>query len=144
MTFRLLVLTVAILLPGCSNPGTATLSGKVTFEGEPIGDGMVTLVPTDGKGPVVGGRIKNGEFRIENLTPGPKTLKVEAVKAVPFARSSEEMAQRVADNARTGDSTGLIDPADALPADAVGNNAQVEIRVGQNAITLALKKPRAN
>ncbi|HEV7279268.1 MAG TPA: hypothetical protein VGN57_03565 [Pirellulaceae bacterium] len=53
-----------------------------------------------------------------------------AVKKVPFARSSEEMAHRAADAEKRGDRTGLIDPADIVPPDAVGNNATHDIKAG--------------
>jgi hypothetical protein len=128
------------LLGGCGR-NSATVSGSVTYEGEPVAEGMVTLLPADGKGPSSGGAIVNGRYKVENVKPGPKVVKVEAVKAVPFARSSEEMARRAAENKARGDGTGIIDRADVIPADAEGNNARVELRPGAQEQDLHLKKP---
>ena len=89
-----LILSIAAIALGCGDSGIATVSGAVTYEGEPVMDGMITFTPADGKGPVAGGRIIDGRYGIEKLTPGTKLVKVEAVKAVPFARSSEEIAPR--------------------------------------------------
>jgi hypothetical protein len=128
------------LLPGCGQQ-SATVSGSVTYDGEPVASGMVTLQPADGKGPTAGGPIVNGRYKVENVKPGPKVVRVEAVKAVPFARSSEEMARRAAENKARGDGTGIIDRADVIPADAEGNNALVELRPGSQEHDLHLKKP---
>ena len=129
------------LLPGCGGD-SATVSGKVTYEGEPVAKGMVTLLPADGKGPAAGGPIVDGRYKVENVKAGLKVVKVEAVKAVPFARSSAEMARRAAENKAKGDATGIIDRADVIPADAEGNNAQLEVRPGKQEHDLHLKKPR--
>src|SRR5262245_2351004 len=56
LRFWLTVLLSALVL-GCGHSSVATVSGEVTYEGEPVMDGMITFIPADGKGPVVGGRI---------------------------------------------------------------------------------------
>ena len=40
------VVTAAVLglLPGCGS-STATVSGEVTYDGQPVGDGYVTFTP---------------------------------------------------------------------------------------------------
>ena len=88
-----------------------------------------------------GGKITAGRYAVDGLTPGPKVVQVVAVKAVPFARSTEEMAQRAAENKSQGDSSGLIDPADTIPADAAGNNATHDVRPGKQTLNLDLTKP---
>ena len=131
---------LALAAAGCGG-NAASVSGTVTYDGQPVGDGMVTFLPADGKGAVAGGKITDGRYTVENLTPGPKVVQVVAVKAVPFARSSEEMAKRAAENKSRGDGSGLIDPADTIPADAEGNNATHEVKPGKQTLDLDLKKP---
>jgi hypothetical protein len=134
------LLALAALVPGCgSNAGS--VSGEVTYDGQPVGDGMISFLPADGKGPAAGGTIAGGQYTVENLTPGPKVVQIEAVKAVPFARSSEEMAKRAAENKAKGDGLGLIDPADVIPPNAEGNNSNVTIKPGKQALDFHLKKP---
>jgi hypothetical protein len=133
---------VVILIAGCG-PQHATVTGDVSYEGTPVAQGVVTLLPADGKGGAASGDIGNGKFKLENVQPGPKVVQVTATREVPFARSSEDMARRYAEAKARGNATGLIDPADVIPADAEGNNQTMEVSAGAQNLTLALKKPRS-
>ena len=128
------------LLPGCGSP-TATVSGEVTYDGKPVGDGYITFTPADGKGPDAGGPITKGRYSVTGLAPGPKVVKVIALKQVNFASSSEEMMRKAAETKKAGNYDGLVDPADAIPEAAEGNNAQVEVREGDNKHDFHLKPP---
>jgi hypothetical protein len=131
---------LALTIAGCGG-NAGSVSGAVTYDGQPVGDGEVTFMPADGVGPIAGGKIKAGKYTVEGLTPGPKIVQVVAVKAVPFARNTEDMARRAAENKTKGDGSGLIDPADTIPADAEGNNAKHDVTAGKQTINLDLKKP---
>ena len=112
-------LVLMAALSGCAEPrGRAT--GQVTYEGEPVAKGAISFMPADGNGSAEGGTIENGKYVVENLPPGPKRVQITAVKDVPFARSSAEMAEMAAKNKSKGDASGLIDPADIIPPDALG------------------------
>jgi hypothetical protein len=136
------IVTAAVLglLPGCGS-STATVSGEVTYDGQPVGDGYVTFTPADGKGKDAGGPITGGHYEVTGLPPGPKIVKVIAVKKVNFASSSEEMMRRAAEARKAGDHDGLVDPADTIPANAEGNNAAVELKAGANKHDVHLHKP---
>jgi hypothetical protein len=129
-----------VSLPGCG-PSAATVSGEVTYEGQPVGDGYITFTPADGKGPDGGGQIAEGRYQVAGLPPGPKVVKVVAVRKVNFAASSDEMMRRAAEARKRGSHDGLVDPADTIPANAVGNNARVELKVGENRHDIHLKAP---
>ena len=133
----------AALVVGCGDSNLGTVHGTVTYEGAPIEKGSIDFLPADGKGASVGAEIVAGAYSAEGVPPGPKIVQVIAVKDVPFARSSEEMAQRAAEQAKSGNATGLIDPADVIPPDAVGNNQQHEIASGDQTLDIALTKPGA-
>ncbi|HLJ92681.1 MAG TPA: hypothetical protein VKU02_05735 [Gemmataceae bacterium] len=135
----LLLVLLLGLISGCGS-GTASVSGAVTYNGEPVGNGFITFLPADGKGPSAGGQIEDGRFAVDNLIPGQKVVKVEAVKKVPFARNSEDMAKRSAANRFLGDGSGLIDPADVIPPNAEGNNEKVDIQPGSQIRDFHLKK----
>ena len=132
---------VLLLLVGGCNGNTASVSGTVSYDGQAVGSGEINFLPADGVGPSGGGPITAGHFSVTGLTPGPKIVQVIAVKAVPFARSTEEMARRAAENKAKGDGSGLIDPADTIPKDAEGNNARHVITPGTQTLDLKLKKP---
>ena len=102
---------------------------------------MVNLKPSDVKGSVVGCNIENGKFNATGVTPGKNGLTVAAVKSVTFSRSSDEMSKMAASKAGKGSIEGLIDPADVVPADAVGNGAEHMINEGSNTLDLKLSKP---
>jgi hypothetical protein len=130
------------LLPGCGSPAAA-VSGEVTYEGQPVGEGYITFTPADGKGKDAGAPIANGRYALAGLLPGPKVVKVVAVRQVNFASTSEEMRQKAATAQKAGRYDGLVDPADTIPDAAEGNNARVELRAGDNKQDFHLKKPAA-
>ena len=137
------VLTVCVAQSavGCGGSGGATVSGTVTYEGQPVGDGTITFLPADGKGQPVGGPIVNGRYSLTAVSPGSKMVQITAVKAVKFAQSSAEMAQQAAERKARGDATGLIESADVIPANATGNNATIEVKPGTQTHDFALTKP---
>lgn len=128
-------------LPGCNANATATATGSVTYEGQPVGDGYITFTPADGKGQDAGGRIANGRYAVAGLPPGPKVVKVIAVRKVNFASTSAEMQQKAAEARKGGNHDGLVDPADTIPDDAEGNNVTVEVAPGSQTRDFNLKKP---
>src|SRR5262249_40963677 len=125
---------------GCGADNLATISGTVTYDGEPVGDGMITFLPADGKGPASGGAIVDGKYSVSGLLSGLKIIKVYAVKAEPIARSSEDMEPPSADNPTKGDRTGIIYRAATIPPDADGNNAAYEVKPGKHTRDIELRK----
>jgi hypothetical protein len=135
-------LATVLVLPGCGS-STATVSGEVTWEGEPVADGFITFTPVDGKGKDGGAPISAGRYTVRDLPPGPKLVQVIATRKVNFASTSEEMKQRAAVARQKGDHNGLVDPADVIPANAEGNNVRVEVATGNSTRDFHLKKPAA-
>src|SRR5205823_12735524 len=107
----------------------------------PLADGMVTIFPADGKGPTLAGRIVNGRYKVEKVQPGPKIIKVEAVRSINFKKTSEEMAQFSASARNKGDRSGIVERADIVPENAEGNNAPYTVESKDQTIDLRLKKP---
>ena len=75
---RGLVCAAVALIAGCGD-GKATVSGKVTFNGEPVSRGAITLIPTDGKGQSAGGQVEGGSYMIRGVLPGEKTVQIIAI-----------------------------------------------------------------
>lgn len=135
-----LVVWMVFSLAGCGQ-STGSVEGEVTYDGQPVENGTITFLPADGKGPQVGGKILNGRYTVADVPPGPKVVQVDAVKAVTFARTSDEMARRATASIGRGNRAGIIDPADIIPANAEGNHAAVAIKPGKQALNFHLKKP---
>jgi hypothetical protein len=70
---RLLALALVVLIHGCSKT-TATLSGKVTLNGEELSTGEVAAYKD--KEMIASSRILDGTYQLGNLPEGPITLVV--------------------------------------------------------------------
>jgi hypothetical protein len=46
-----LVVIFALCAPGCGGPFTGTVSGKVTYKGNPVPGGIITFIHPDGRNP---------------------------------------------------------------------------------------------
>ncbi len=128
MATSLLLFTV-----GCG--GSTVVSGTVTYNGEPVANGSIQFLPEDGKGPSAGGMITGGKYRIaEKLTPGKKTVRIEGFKVLDVPTSSAEMQRRAEEGV-------AVEQAAQIPENAVGNNATVEVKAGEQTLDFKLTSP---
>jgi hypothetical protein len=125
---------------GCGEGG-GTVSGEVTYDGQPVKNGYVSFTPADGKGAAVGGPITDGRYSVEKVPPGKKVVKVEAAdKAGPSIQTTEELERFSRENKGKIGPSGII-PTDTVPPDAEGNNQSFEVKSGAQTLNLTLKKP---
>ena len=108
----------------------------LTFRDQPVKDGVITFLPAKGGGPTTGAVIRDGQYRVDEMLPGKKTLRIVSAESQPFARSTAEMAQQ-AD--RTAKSSSVASPERRIPADAKGNNVQVEVVPGNQVLDFHLE-----
>jgi len=78
----LIVGCVTVCLAGCGSGTKATVSGNVTFNGQPVERGAISLWPEDGKGSVAGAGIENGRYQIKGVAPGVKIVRLTAPVAL--------------------------------------------------------------
>jgi hypothetical protein len=141
--------TVLFALGGCvllaaAGCGSSTgASGSVTYDGRPVERGAITFLPADGQGPAAGGEIRDGRYRVGDLTPGAKIVQIEAFDDIPYARSSEEAAQQAEAAMRGGGAGAGAAKAAAIPPNAEGNNATIEVKPGAQTLDFHLKPPAA-
>lgn len=123
-----LAFAVLVVSAGCGRSiETASISGRVTFDGQPVANGTIAFLPVDGKGPTAGAVIANGAYAVAKLTPGPKLVRIEAfAEQVAFPRSRGDMERQSRDRPRPVGPSPVADP-NLIPADAPGNNAEVAI-----------------
>jgi len=88
-TFVFASLCCALMLAGCSgNDGRVTVTGTVTLDGQPLSDGTITFVGSNGASAGVGS-IDNGSFTIsktgnaEGMDPGSYKVQVESWEVQP-------------------------------------------------------------
>jgi hypothetical protein len=135
--FAIVSFTALLFVAGCGN--STSVSGRVLFEGKAVANGAITFIPADGLGPVAGGTITDGQYEIAKLTPGKKIVQIIGVKKINFAVSNEEMERQAKENAKRGDTTGIVERADEIPPDAEGNNRQVDLPAGKQTLDFELK-----
>ena len=79
--FVVACLLVACMV-GCNPADQFAIDGTVTFDGQPMSEGSVTFIPTQG-GPTYGGLIENGTFSVNNgplLKAGEYRVQIESWK----------------------------------------------------------------
>ena len=140
-TISVFIVVALLTLTGCGS-SKSSASGRVTYETKPVGNGSISFLPADGHGPAAGGPIVDGQYQVDNLMPGKKIVQIVAVKKINFAVSNEEMERQAKENAKRGDTTGIVERADEIPADAEGNNRQIDVQPGSQTFDFDLK-PKA-
>ena len=66
-----------MLFAGCGGNGFKEIRGTVTYDGQPVKTGTITLLPPDGRGPTAAAIITDGEYSTKAAF-GPKQVKIEA------------------------------------------------------------------
>ncbi len=97
--FRLVRVSLIVFLPvvvttmaGCSGggPEKAAISGRITFQGQPIEDGSIRFVPIKGtKGPATIGKISGGNYTATargGVPVGTLRVEVMAFRPLPGAK----------------------------------------------------------
>jgi len=118
-----------LILAGCGGGGVAeySVTGTVTFDGQPVEKGEIRFVSADSQGAAYAGAIENGKFECK-VTEGKKRVEIAATR---------ESATPAAD--------GLPDYVSYIPA-AYNTESTLEAEVkagGGNAFTFDLKSQDA-
>lgn len=138
----MILLMLPLWAAGCGESQT-TISGKVTYNGQPIEAGTISFRPADGKGQVFAAEIVDGLYSIPNGKPGSRTVIIHGMKKVKLALSSEESARMAAEAQAAGNTAGVhvSEAADYIPEDAEGNGQTVEIKGGEQTLDFAIAGP---
>jgi hypothetical protein len=81
-TAGLVLVALAVAAGGCGkSDGKVPVRGSVSLDGEPLEQGRIELIPSDGKGTTTGAEILDGDFQLR-ADPGPKTVHITAQKVV--------------------------------------------------------------
>ncbi len=111
-----------VLVAGCGGRKT-TIEGEVTFGGQPIDGGAISLLPKDGKEVAAGARIVGGKYVItskaERLPPGTYKVVINWLKPTGKKVKNEN------------DDNQLVDETQEDPA-GVQSKLTVEITSGSN------------
>lgn len=85
-----LYLLPPLMLSACGrSDGFITIHGTATFDGEPVQDGSISLMPIDGQGSMGGGLIENGRFTADS-PPGKMAVQVYGHRTIKKENPTQE------------------------------------------------------
>lgn len=91
-----LIAAISSIVAGCGDARRQSVSGTVTFDGQPLKEGSIRFIPTEGaEGPSAGADIIDGKFEI------PKDVGTFAGK-FQVQVTAKRPSQRLARNPETG------------------------------------------
>ena len=95
-TFTLFACSMLLLAgcPGPAAPENQTVTGTVTFDGEPVAEGEIVFRDTDGQTRSCGGQIVDGTYSFE-ASPGSKKVEITALRVVPGKMDTSNPGQEV-------------------------------------------------
>ena len=82
-----LFLVGGLMLAGCGGRSLGTVSGKVSYKGQPVKGGTVAIIPKAG-GVLQGPIQEDGSFSIDKVPTGPATITVETASVRPSGAKS--------------------------------------------------------
>jgi len=122
------------LSPG---PQRASLEGQVSFDGKPLEEGSIVLVPAgDTKGPTAGGRLSGGRFRIDAAVgPVVGRYRVEI-------KATRKTGRMVKSRIVIANRTEVEETEQFIPSRYnTASELEVDIKPGRNKTTLDLTSP---
>jgi hypothetical protein len=141
--FGLTIAALVLMLVQVGCQQSNTLTGAVTYNGEPVEKGSIAFQSADGGGPSFGADIVDGRYKVDKSHPGKRTVLIRGVHERQAPQSTEEAIRQYEEAKAAGKAT--LDhygqPADYIPEDAEGNSQTIEIQSGAQTVDFALKGP---
>lgn len=143
MRMRQAFWSVAVLVAiGCGGTGpTATVTGTVTYNGQPVKTGAITFTSKGGKGGVSGGTITDGKFTVRDVPHGPTTVFISAGGGEKTGPISSEESHAQSAKYKGKQLPGGSVQLSAVPADAIGNNTEISVSGTEVKMDFDLKPP---
>ncbi|UUO07471.1 hypothetical protein M4951_03965 [Blastopirellula sp. J2-11] len=89
------LVAVLVALVGCGkSDGMISVTGLVTYNGDPVQDGSISFTPVDGRGSSGGGMIENGQIIRGKSSPGKIAVQIYANKIVEKKNPTAEEIER--------------------------------------------------
>ena len=128
---------VLALLVGCGD-SVATVTGSVTYNGEPVKKGYISFQPSNGRGKSFAAPIAEGAYYAEQAIPGRMTAIIAGTREVNFYASSAESYQKADEARKAGRLADVAEAADYIVPDAEGNSKEVEILPGDQTLDFSI------
>jgi hypothetical protein len=125
---------LATALPGCSQ-STGTVSGRVTFQGQPVAAGSVTLIHADG--PTRSGSLHEGSYSVAKIPTGACTILVVSLPSPRLRWNPEKKERMGGDGASSRFRTAT--PVPSRYSDPKESNIHYDVRAGRQTYNIELK-----
>jgi len=145
MRLKILVAVAAVVaVAGCGGASgpVATVSGNVTYNGQPVREGTITFTPKSGKGVVSGGSIVDGKYSVRGVPQGLTVVFVSAGGSEKVGPISSEESHAASQKYKGKQLPGGAVQLSAIPANATGNNAELNASGAEVKMDLDLKSPK--
>src|SRR5206468_3386524 len=132
-----------LLLLGCGDSNLASVSGTVTYEGQPVEKGFISFLPEDREANTAGIDIIKGKYHIKGMVPGKKRVKITALAASEPPPASGPRNREAIQGKRLArpKPSDLPKLEPLLPANAIGNIRVSDIAAGSQTHDFTLQKP---
>lgn len=132
-----------LALGGCGGTPGATISGDVTYDGQPVKKGRISFTPKSGKGQPVGAEILDGKYSVQGVSAGTQIVHVSAADENAKPLSTEDMMNAAKDpEKRKKLPPGGVFLNETIPANAGGNDSEVEVTGSSMEKSFHLTKPK--
>jgi len=133
-----LVLLAVFFLVGCGEGGKGDISGKVTYNGQPIPWGRVSFASEVGNKVTTTGQIVKGNYTVSNCPAGPAKIAVESFAAPTPSAKPSPMTKDMASKMFPGGG-----PPEPPPPDVVGKVVKIPAKYtdpGQSGLTYTVQR----
>ena len=120
----MLLLGTLLVATGCGSSGSS-ISGVVTYEGDPVPNGVITFGSVEGGGAPMASKIRDGKYRIDEARTGAMKVTVSGYEIPEIPPGSNEP----------------VYTREIVPYNATGNMQTVEVRSGKQTIDFHLTAP---
>ena len=134
-SFSIAILVGLSAIVGCGGEGSSSLSGAVTYNGEPVAKGSIAFMPIGGAGTPFGAEVVDGQYKAEKAFAGKFRATVAAKGDLVVPKTREEAAEMEKANKGQTASTNYI------AEDAAGNAQEVDVTGGAQTLDFAITGP---
>lgn len=139
-----LLLALGGMLSGCGGSSTGTVSGKVTFKGQPLKGGNVSIIPK------AGGVLKttigeDGSYSISKVPVGSAKAAVDTSSLRPIPQKSlpgpyaNAPKEALPSNLQSGGDPSRYTPIPEMYADPEKSGLTLDVKSGKNDYPIELK-----
>lgn len=132
-----LAIFTMVALTGCDGKSTPTISGTVSFDGQPV-NGYISFISVEGGGTPFSTEITDGRYETEKAYAGKRLVSINGIvgerTSIRVPNTREAAMKALQENKKEPEK-------DYLPENAVGNMQEIEVKAGKQVFDFELTSP---